>query len=231
MPDTPQAVIESHEEDLAALLENTLNDPTFIIEIAGALGAEYIDVTGQFLSPASTEAPITPNSEDGRRLPIIGTVFLVAGTIFLVAILSNRWKEKKSGDDLLRMQKLESYDTNANDTTAIDVPYPSPDSTILGFSTDDDQDAHGEDGEASIDTVAAAIRPVDLPDYYRYKNERIGDNDSSCCDFEAADGSGNVVSVPCGSQHMIADNTCTRSVSPYCYPSIQIWPKDEDSTI
>ena len=36
MPDTPQAVIESHEEDLAALLENTLNDPTFIIEIAGA---------------------------------------------------------------------------------------------------------------------------------------------------------------------------------------------------
>ena len=116
MPDTPEAVIESHEEGLAALIENTLNDPAFIIGIAGALGAEYIDMTGQFLSPASTEAPITSNSEDARRLPIIGTVFLVAGTIFLVAILSTRWKEKKSGDDLLRMQKLESYDTPLGST-------------------------------------------------------------------------------------------------------------------
>ena len=64
MPDTPEAVIESHEEGLAVLLENTLNDPAFIIGIAGALGAEYIDMTGQFLSPASTDAPMTSNSED-----------------------------------------------------------------------------------------------------------------------------------------------------------------------
>jgi len=232
-PDTPEAVIGSHEEGLNALLEDTLNDPTFINDIPGVLGAEYIDMTGQFQSQASTEEPMAPNSEDARRLPIIGAVFLVAGTVFLGAILANRWKEKKSGGDLLRMQKLESYDSNTttNDITATDVPYPPPDSTTLGFSTDDDQDAHDDDGENSIDTGIAAIRSVDLSDLPRYKgdSESIGDNSS--CDFESADGSGHIVSLPCGlaSQHMIADNT--RSVSPYCYPSFQIWPNDEDSTI
>ena len=182
---------------------------------------------------ALSEGPIEPNSTGGARLPIIGAVFLVAGTVFLGAILANRWKEKKSGDDLLRMQKLESCDsnTNTNDVTATDIPYPSPDSTILGFSTDDDQGDDGEDVEEnnSIDTGAAAIRSIDVESFPKYNGDSVGD--LSSVDFEAADGSGNVVSVLSGLTPQNAIENKPRSVSPYCYPSFQIWPKDEDSTM
>ena len=231
--DTSKGIIDSQKKDITALSEEILNSPAFIKTIPGALGAEYIDMSGESpSSQASTEGAIESSSTDVGRLPIIGAVFLVAGTVFLGAILASRWKEKKKDDDLLRMQKLESHDsnTNTNDITSTDdIPSPLPD-TILGFSADDDQDyAHGDDGENSIDTEAAAIHCVDLEGVPQYNGDSVGD--CSSVDFVAADGSGNVVSVPCEltPQHMIADKT--RSVSPYCYPSFQIWPKDEDSTV
>lgn len=230
-PDTSEEAINAHEKDIAAVLEGFLDDPSLITTIPGVLRAEYIDMSGLFQSQALSEGPMEPNSTGTARLPIIGAVFLVAGTVFLGAILANRWKEKKSGDDLLRMQKLESYDSNTNDVTAADIPYPSPDSTILGFSTDDDQDDAQEDADDnySIDTGAAAIRCVDVESFPKYNGDSVGDHSS--VDFEAADGSGNVVSVPCGltPHHVIEDKP--RSISPYCYPSFQIWPKDEDSTL
>ena len=191
-------------------------------------------MSAPFQSQALSEGPTEPNSTGAARLPIIGVVFLVAGTVFLCAILANRWKEKKSRDDLLGMEKLESCDsnTNTNDISAADIPYPSPDSTILGVSTDDDQNDTQEDADEnySIDTGAAAIRCVDvesLPKYYN--SDGVGDHSS--VDFEAADGSGNVVSVPCGHTPYRVIEDKPRSVSPYCYPSFQIWPKDEDSTL
>ena len=192
-------------------------------------------MSAPFQSQALSEGPTEPNSTGpAPRLPIIGAVFLVAGTVFLGAILANRWKEKKSRDDLLGMQKLESCDsnTNTNDISAADIPYPSPDSTILGVSADDDQNDTQEDADEnySIDTGAAAIRCVDvesLPKYYN--SDGVGDHSS--VDFEAADGSGNVVSVPCGHTPYRVIEDKPRSVSPYCYPSFQIWPKDEDSSL
>lgn len=231
--DESEDAINSHEEKIATLLEDLLNDPAFFNTIPGAMKAEHVEMAAPFQSQALSEGAIEPNSTGGARLPIIGAVFLVAGTVFLGAILANRWKEKKSGDDLLRMQKLESYDsnTNTNDITATDIPYPSPDSTILGFSTDDDQGDDGEDVEEnnSIDTGAAAIRSIDVESFPKYNGDSVGD--LSSVDFEAADGSGNVVSVLSGLTPQNAIENKPRSVSPYCYPSFQIWPKDEDSTM
>lgn len=232
-PDTSEEAIIAHEKDIGALLEGFLDDPAYINAIPGVVRAEYIDMSGLFQSQALSEGPMEPNSTDAARLPIIGAVFLVAGTVFLCAILANRWKVKKSRDDLLRMQKLESYDsnTNTNDITAADIPYPSPDSTILGFSTDDDQDDAQEDADDnySIDTGVAAIRCVGVESFPKYNGDSVGDHSS--VDFEAADGSGNVVSVPCGLTPHREIEGKPRSVSPYCYPSFQIWPKDEDSTL
>ena len=74
-----------------------------------ALKAEYIEMAAPFQSQALSEGAIEPNSTGGARLPIIGAVFLVAGTVFLGAILANRWKEKKSGDDMSSAQVLHFF--------------------------------------------------------------------------------------------------------------------------
>lgn len=240
-PDTSEEAMDVYKDNILSLIEEKFGDETFINELTGVVQTELVDIADQ-VQDISPSLPQASNKEvlstTYGGLPIIGAVFLAVGIVG-VGFVAYRWKRSdRHHVDVKGMQRLDtsdSYqsDTHTNDVTATDVgdttATNSSESPIL---LDDAQvayvDTQGSDLDAASVDTGAAVRhtstcmPPELPEL----NQTNGDGDS--VDFEAADGSGDVVSVPCSPPQKKPDDNLVANISPYCYPCL--WPEQDEES-
>mmetsp|Transcript_11263 Transcript_11263/g.23700 ORF Transcript_11263/g.23700 Transcript_11263/m.23700 type:complete len:534 (+) Transcript_11263:1398-2999(+) len=257
-PNTTEEAINAQKEKILSLIGEAFIQKA----VPGIIGAELIEAAtssqAEDLSEASTQAEnMEAVSTTFEGLPIIGAVFIAVGIVGVLGFVAYRWKRNKHhlGDfkGVERLNTSDSYqsDAHTNDVTAIGdttATQSSESPIVLDFSNDAQlayTDTQGSDLDVvSVDTGAAVREPV-LPSELR---TRKGIEDGDTVDFEAADGSGDTVTIPrspspppppppaATASKTTRDEEDT-SISPYCYPCLwtqiqqqqQLPDEDEES--
>ena len=266
-PDTTEEAINAQKEKILSLIEEKFNDEAFIQKaFPGIVGTELVDAATSSQAEDLTEASTQAENKEAvsttfEGLPIIGAVFIAVGIVGVLGFVAYRWKRNKHHHvdfkGVERLNTSDSYqsDAHTNDVTAIGdttATHSSESPIVLDFSNDAQlayNDTQGSDLDVvSVDTGAAVREPVLQPELPELNTRKTSCNDD-IVDFEAADGSGDIVTMPrspspppppppAAASKKIRDNEDT-SISPYCYPCLwtqlqqqQLLPdEDEESNM